>query len=471
MDARAALAYSASMTRLRASLLSTLAIAALVATLTTAPAAARTTDEPVSPELSSANSGVISGRVLIEPFGGGTPVPANSGEVQFFSQSSSVLVPTATAFLTSSGTFSLPSGLPAGQYAVAFISRDTRAVPVREWFNNQRDRLGVDAITLVDDAAFAFGDVVLEQRTIDTERIFGANRYATAAAVSDRYAIDGAVRDIVIVNGQNFPDALGAGPIAARFGGPLLMVTQNAIPAETAAELDRLTPRTITIVGGTGVVSAAVEAQLATYVGGAENVTRIAGANRYATSRAIVQALDSAAPINELFIATGRGFPDALSAVPAAGWVGGAVLLVDGALGSLDASTAAFIDGLDVPVTIVGGTGVVSAGIQSQLSGRGIVVDRVSGANRYATSIAIAVEYFPYADFAYLANGLGFADALAIGPWGGVYGTPVYLTQPTCVTDAVYDDLILGLFNGATLVGGTGVLSSEVETLQSCTVF
>lgn len=460
------------MTRLRPlSVLSTLAIAALVATLTSTPAAARTTDDPISPELSATASGAITGRVLIVPFGGGTPVGANSGEVQFYSSSSSSFEPVATAFLNSAGSFSLSGGLPAGLYNVAFISRDTRAFPVREWFNNVPSIFGADEITLVEGAAFAFGDVVLEERAIDTERLSGANRYATAAAVSRRYAGDGALRDIVIVNGQNFPDALGAGPIATRFGGPLLMVTQNAIPAETAAELDRLTPRTITIVGGTGVVSAAVEAQLATYVGGSANVTRIAGANRYATSRAVVQALEDDAAITELFIATGRGFPDALAAVPAAGSVGGAVLLVDGSLGSLDASTAAFIDGLDVPVTIVGGTGVVSAGIQSQLSGRGIVVDRVSGANRYATSVAIAVEYFPYADLSYLANGLGFADALAIGPWGGAYRIPVYLTQPDCVTEAVLDDLIVGLFNGVTLVGGTGVLSPEVEDLQSCTIF
>ena len=459
------------MTRLRASLLSTVAIAALVATLTTAPAAARTTDEPLTPELSASASGAITGRVLIVPFGGGTPVGSNSGEVQFFSSSSSSYEPVATAFLNSSGFFSLSGGLPAGSYNVAFISRDTRAFPVREWFNNQSSIFGADEITVVEGAAFPFGDVVLEERAIDTERLAGANRYGTAAAVSERYNGAGASRDIVIVNGQNFPDALGAGPLATRYDGPLLMVTQNAIPAETAAELDRLTPRTITIVGGTGVVSAAVEAQLATYVGGSANVTRIAGADRYATSRAVVQAVDATSPITELFLATGRGFPDALAAVPAAGWVGGAVMLVDGTLGSLDASTAAFIDGLDVPVTIVGGTGVVSAGIESQLAGRGIDVARVSGPNRFATSVAIAIEYLPYADRAYLANGFGFADALAIGSWGGRYGIPVYLTQPECVTELVLDDIIVGLFNGVTLVGGTAVLSSDVEQLQSCAIF
>jgi len=457
------------MTSLRpASLFAALVTVALVTTLTTAPAAARTLDEVEQPEVTSAVSGVITGRVLIEPVDDGPPVAANAGEVRLYDRNDPSTEPVGFALLSSSGTFSI-AGLPAGQYLASFSSFDTRAIPVREWFNDKSNRLEADAITLLDGVAFAFGDVLLEQRTIVTERLFGPNRFATAESVSQRYLSAGAFRDVVIVNGSNFPDALGAGPIASRAGGPLLMVTQNSIPAETAAELDRINPRTITIVGGTGVVSASVEAQLVAYVfEGEANVRRIAGANRYATSRAIVEALDAERDITELFVATGRGFPDALAAVPAASYVGGAVLLVDGARSSLDASTAAFINGLDVPVTLVGGTGVVSAGIQSQLTGLGVDTARVSGSNRYATAIAIAVEYFPTADSAYLANAFGFADALAIGPWAGNFGFPVYLTQPNCVTDAVFDDLIVGLFTRVTLVGGTGVLSSNVESIIPC---
>jgi len=453
-----------------AHLLSVIATVALVATLATSPAAARTLDGPEAPALEATASGAITGRVLAEPFGGGTAVPANSGEVQFWANSSGSLVPTATTPLTSTGTFSLPSGLPAGQYRVAFVSRDDIALPVREWHNDQRFSVSANLITLTNGVPFPFGDVVLQERTVGTQRFAGANRFATATAVSRYFLGEGAERDIVIVNGLNFPDALGAGPLAARLGGPLLMVTANAIPAETAVELDFLDPRTITIVGGTGAVSSAVEAQLATYVGGSDNVQRIDGANRYETSRAVVASIGvSAQSITRLFIATGQSFPDALSAVPAAISVGGAILLVDGRRAALDDLTATYIDSINVPVTIVGGTGVVSAGIQSQLVSRGVVVDRVSGSNRYATSIAIARQYFPYAEFAYLTNGSGFADALAIGPWAGLGRSPVYLTQSSCIADAVFDDLIDRLFSNATLVGGEGVLSQRVFDFEPCT--
>ncbi|MCJ7779337.1 MAG: cell wall-binding repeat-containing protein [Acidimicrobiia bacterium] len=86
---------------------------------------------------------------------------------------------------------------------------------------------------------------------------------------------------VYVATGENFPDALGAGPAAAIVKGPILLVTQNSIPGETAAELTRLAPDRIIIVGGTAVVSPSVEAGLGAY---APTVERIAGANRYDTA-------------------------------------------------------------------------------------------------------------------------------------------------------------------------------------------
>ncbi len=86
---------------------------------------------------------------------------------------------------------------------------------------------------------------------------------------------------VYVATGENFPDALGAGPAAAIVKGPMLLVAQNAIPGETAAELTRLAPDKIIIVGGTAGVSPAVEDGLTAYAG---TVERIAGANRYDTA-------------------------------------------------------------------------------------------------------------------------------------------------------------------------------------------
>jgi hypothetical protein len=96
-----------------------------------------------------------------------------------------------------------------------------------------------------------------------------------------RAAAGSATPVVYIATGENFPDALGAGPVAAMVKGPVLLVRRDSIPGETAAELVRMSPDKIVIVGGTAAVSQAVENGLAPY---AATVQRIAGANRYDTA-------------------------------------------------------------------------------------------------------------------------------------------------------------------------------------------
>ena len=97
---------------------------------------------------------------------------------------------------------------------------------------------------------------------------------------------------VYVATGMDFPDALGAGPIAGITDAPILLVNTNSIPVETAAELTRLSPDRIVIVGGTGVVSAGVETALAGY---ASAVARLSGPNRFATA-AEVSATSYPAP-------------------------------------------------------------------------------------------------------------------------------------------------------------------------------
>jgi len=439
----------------------------MIAVLVATSAAARTIESATTPELSAAASGEITGRILVEPTGGGSFIGANAGFVRLYSAFAFLAGAVATASLTSSGFFEIAS-VPAGSYLVEIVSTDARALPVREWYNDARSIFNAETVTITDGVPLMFGNIRLEERRIDTERLSGTNRFGTAAAVSSRCAGDGADRNIVIVNGLNFPDALAADPLASRTSAPILMVTQNSIPPETRAELERLNPLTITIVGGTGVVSSAVQSQLEQLVADPTDVIRLAGENRYDTSRALVRAMQADAPITELFVATRLNFPDALAAVPVAGRVGGAVLLVDGSASSLDQESATLINDLGVPVTLVGGPMVVSDGIRASIESLGLSVNRVAGSDRFSTAIALAITYFPIADLAYVANGFGFADALAVGSFGGNFGIPVYLSRGDCLPQAVVDDLIDGLFNRVILAGGTGVLSSAVESLKPC---
>lgn len=454
------------MTRLRQkSLIATLAAAAVLVSLAVAPASARPVDD-TAPALDPALSGTISGRLLIEPEGG-APVAVNEGYVNFYVQNAFPGAPVATVPIDSMGNFTR-GGLPAGSYDVEFVSTDSRFLPVRSWYPDRLFAFQSIAITLVDATAFTFGDVVIFSRVMLKVRTFGENRFATAVAISALSNPDGADRHVIIVNGLNFPDALSAGASASFAGSTVLMVTATSIPPETLAELDRLDPIGIRIVGGTAVVSTAIESQLEDFVPSPSDVTRISGVDRYATSRAVVQFMQSQQLLNRVLIATGSNFPDALAAVPAAGAYGNAVLLVNGGSSTLDTATRDLIDSLDVPVTIIGGTGSVSAGIESQISALGVTVDRVQGASRYETAIAVADEFFPAREAAFIATGTGFADALAVGARAAALGWPLLLSQPTCVPTVVLDDIYNSLINEIDLIGGTGALGVGVENLVPC---
>src|SRR5262245_21708311 len=87
------------------------------------------------------------------------------------------------------------------------------------------------------------------------ERIAGGDRYETAAAVAEQFPVG---REVYIASGENFPDSLAAGPAVGRAvtQDPILLVTRDSIPAVTQAELRRIAPPQIVVVGGTAAVSA-----------------------------------------------------------------------------------------------------------------------------------------------------------------------------------------------------------------------
>lgn len=151
------------------------------------------------------------------------------------------------------------------------------------------------------------------------ERIAGATRYETAAAVAQLFGPgDGPA---YVATGANFPDALAGSAAAAIRGGPMLLVAPDGTPAATAAQLDRLNPTEIVVLGGTTAVSDVI----ANGLGGFGPVRRIAGPERYATAALIAQ--DAFPNAQGVTLATGEGFADALTAGPAAARAAAPVLL------------------------------------------------------------------------------------------------------------------------------------------------
>lgn len=301
------------------------------------------------------------------------------------------------------------------------------------------------------------------------QRFGGRDRYATAIAMSASYPRG--VPVLYVARGDSYPDALSAAPAAAAGGGPLLLVTTTTLPATVKTEIERLRPDKIVVVGGTGSVNAAVYGQLAELVPSPTDITRQGGANRYASSRLIVDRAFGEAGVDRVYLATGRDFPDALSASAAAGANNAAVILVDGLAGGLDAETVALITKLNPrDIVLAGGTGVVSAGIEAaaKVLRPGAGTQRLRGADRFATSLALNNDGFGASETVYFATGYNFPDALAGAPLAGANGAPLYVVPGTCVPASMVTAILANGVRRVVLFGGTGTISARVETLTPC---
>lgn len=302
-------------------------------------------------------------------------------------------------------------------------------------------------------------------RMMNVSRVAGRDRYSTSVAVSQR-EFPGTAPVVYIASGANYPDALSAGPAAAKSGGPLLLSTPTALTGDVVAEVQRLKPSRIVVVGGVASVSNAVIGQLTSAAPDA-TVTRVAGDDRFLTSRAVVSGAFSTA--STVYLASGSNFPDALSAGAAAGAKGAPILLVDGAAGSVDPATAALLTTLKAKnVELVGGTAAVSAGVASSLTQAGYAVSRLAGSDRYATALAVNGNAYSHASTAVIATGFGFPDALSATSWAGTTSSPLYLAPGSCVPRGVLSDLGRLGVAAVTLIGGPVVLTSSVESLAPC---
>jgi putative cell wall-binding protein len=295
---------------------------------------------------------------------------------------------------------------------------------------------------------------------LSMKRLQGPDRYATAVAISQDSHTASGVPVVYIASGTVFADALAAAPAAAHEGGPMLLVTRDSVPKATFDELVRLAPEEIVIVGGVGAVGASVMTTLAQIA----PTGRIDGDDRYATSRNIfANVFDSTAIA---YLATGRDFPDGLTAGAAAGALGAPVVLVDGITGNVDAETVALLKNKGVSeVRIAGGIGAVSQGIESSLAAS-FTVKRYHGADRYATSVAI--NSTATSTNAFIATGADFPDALTGAVAAGAGGYPLYLARRSCVPGDVRATALGQGVTSLTVLGGDGVLTDAVGRLQAC---
>ncbi len=292
-------------------------------------------------------------------------------------------------------------------------------------------------------------------------RFPGSDRFHTAALIAQAHFQPG-VEVAYVTSGMNFPDALAGGPL----NGPILLTgagDTGELPLPTRDALIRLNPDRIVVLGGTGVVGPRTVTALNAISTTDAPITRLAGADRFATAAAI--SADTFAPgVDRVFVANGMNFPDALAGAAIAARDGSPILLVQP--NAIPRVVAAELDRLNpAEVVVLGSTGAVSASVATRLATytSGDVV-RLGGASRYETAIAISKHFYPDgADRVYLATGANFPDALAAASGAGINHAPILLVPPTGLTPALRAEIARLAPEEIFILGGTGAVSAAVE--------
>ena len=224
----------------------------------------------------------------------------------------------------------------------------------------QVDRLDPDTAYVVGGPQAVPDRVVrqLQERGIAVERVSGADRYATAAAVARRFGTPGT--PLVVASGEGFADALAAAPLAAAQDGMLVLTAPGSLPAATRDLLASWDPSAVQVVGGPAVIPDARMDEISREAG--RQAGRFAGPDRYATGAVVARALFDADGFvfgGRVWIASGANFPDALAGGPAVDRERGLLLLVPPA-GPLPDSVRAVAEDTDGGrVAVLGGTAAV----------------------------------------------------------------------------------------------------------------
>lgn len=358
-----------------------------------------------------------------------------------------------------------------------------------------------DDVTVTATETLAAGDHVAEVRVggearrawrftvadLAVSRIAGAERIATALAVSDELHPETAPA-VVLARADDFADALAGAPLATALGAPLLLTYPGQLPDEVGAELDRLLPETatVTLLGGTEALSDDVADAVAARGFGVE---RLRGIDRFATAAtvgaSVVEATSGAestpaesatagtppvgpAESGTVVVASGATFADALAMSGPAARRGWPILLATS--DDLPDVTRQALDTLDATrAIVVGGRVAVGDGVVAELSDAGLAVERVAGASRVDTAVAIADRFAADAETVLLASGATFPDALAGGPLAAELGAPVLLAGET-LPDRVASYLTRRTPTEAIILGGDAALGAAVGDAAAAAV-
>ncbi|MGM0854995.1 MAG: cell wall-binding repeat-containing protein [Bacillota bacterium] len=280
------------------------------------------------------------------------------------------------------------------------------------------------------------------------ERISGDDRYQTAIEISKKGWESSDT--VIIARGDKFPDALAGAPLAYKHDAPILLTQQGSLNAEVQEEIKRLGAKKAIILGGEGAVSKYVQYQLK---GLGLKSDRISGDDRFETAANIAAKLDG--DPEKAIVANAYQFADALSVASYAAQNGYPIVL--SAQDKLSEASNKVLKDIDEKI-VVGGENAISTEIFESFDG----ATRYSGLDRYETSAEIAKHLTPQTNYAIVATGANFADALAGSVLAAKKGAEILLVKKDEIPADIMEAIEMDNISNFHVVGGKNAVNEEV---------
>ncbi|WP_423918335.1 cell wall-binding repeat-containing protein [Candidatus Poriferisodalis sp.] len=348
--------------------------------------------------------------------------------------------------------------------------------------SRRRPPLAVVAAMLAATAVVGVGTSAGAASQIESNRLWGADRYETAVEIATEFVSEaGAIDTVIVASGESFADALAATPLANVLDAPILLTPSDVLHQATRKFIESHRITDLIIAGGPAAISTDVEDSLSELIDGAPE--RLEGVNRYRTVTTIARKIGA----NEIgsfcgdglrtaLLANGETFADALALSPLAFAGPHPALLTK--RDRLPEAVKEYVVDLEIEqVVIAGGPAAIDVSVAEELEELGIEVQRLWGQDRFGTAVEIAQSLtdrcFDTDEFG-LANGWKFPDALVGGTLLGLLHAPLLLSEqvlpdPTCgflgspTPDA--DAVKLTIFGGSAAVADS-VVEAAIDALR-----
>lgn len=182
--------------------------------------------------------------------------------------------------------------------------------------------LEVKNVFIIGGTGVIFASVESELQTmgIKTTRIFGNDKYDTAIKVAQQTTTTPST--IFVVTGEDYPDALSVASIASIKQIPIILVPNDSIPDSVKNYFSSINVSKTYVIGYSDIISDNVFKQF-------PNAERILGADKYARNIAVNQLFKGDFKSENICVATGEGFADALTSTAYCAKISEPIILIN----------------------------------------------------------------------------------------------------------------------------------------------